>query len=282
MRIGVVVLMLSSLAWADKPDPQAAEKATDDWLTTLSGNGQENADWKPRLVIDPIHHHIDPRSHDEWVDGLLGAGGSVKSPTIAIAADKGSLWVVGDGGQYAVCGMAECMHDGPAQVLHATALFEDGKPLVGMFSEPITDAEQGKRIKAGQALPAFDRKIDAAAADAEKLFESTLADPKLFAAAVSDRKDVVLFGSAPKEMWTGSKPVKDQLAAWKLAFKIHDGVVAGTTATKTIAYVAANLDARPAGKPDAKPTPYRALFLYENIKGSWQLVHAHFAFANKE
>ena len=52
---------------------------------------------------------------------------------------------------------------------------------------------------------------------------------------------------------------------------------AGVTSSKTIAFVAANLDATSLKKPKAKPTPYRVLFVYENTGTSWQLVQAHFS-----
>jgi hypothetical protein len=281
MRKGLGLVLVSSLALGGKPDPKQAEESVDAWITEIGGGYAHEQAWSPRLVIDPLHHHVDP-SRDDWMHGLRGDAGSVDKPTIAVATDGTALWLAGDGGQYARCDVLgpDCLHTPPVQLLHVTALFDDGKPIVGMVTEPISDVDAAKAVAKGQKLPAFERDIAAAAADAARLFEASIADPKLLVASVSDRRDVVLFGSAPKETWIGGKTVRDQLAAWKFAFKVHDGIVAGTTASQTVAYVAANVDARPAGKPDAKPVPYRALFVYEKVKGAWQLVHAHFAFAS--
>lgn len=122
------------------------------------------------------------------------------------------------------------------------------------------------------------KRIGAGAEDAVKVFEGSIGDPKIFAASVSDRKDAVLIGSAPGEKTVGGAKVSAKLTNWKLAFAVHDGVAAGTTASKTVAWIAANLDARPAGKPDAKPAPYRALLIYEQKAGAWKLVAARFSF----
>jgi len=92
------------------------------------------------------------------------------------------------------------------------------------------------------------------------------------------RKDVVLYGSELSERTVGGDNVKAKLAAWKLAFKVRDGIQAGLTASKTVAWVAANVDATSLKNPKDKPTPYRALFLYEKTAGTWQIVHAHFSF----
>jgi hypothetical protein len=102
-------------------------------------------------------------------------------------------------------------------------------------------------------------------------FRGSLADPAALAASVSPRSNVMLLGSGRGERFVGAA-VRTQLARWGLAFTVRDGVRAGVTKGKTVAWVAANLDARPAQSPKAAPKPYRALFLYEQTGTAWQLV----------
>src|SRR5262249_60023024 len=108
-----------------------------------------------------------------------------------------------------------------------------------------------------------------------KKFEATIGDVKAFAKTVSQRNDVVLYGSELAERTVGGNEVRAQLAKWKLAFKVRDGVQAGISSSKTTAWVAANLDASKPG--DKKPTPYRALLVYEkHADTGWGVVPLHF------
>ena len=88
----------------------------------------------------------------------------------------------------------------------------------------------------------------------------------------------MLYGNEPAERTTGGAKVKAKLEAWKLAFKVRDGIQAGTTASKTIAWVAANVYSTSAKKPKDKPIPYRVFTLYEKTGADWKLVHANFAY----
>ena len=110
-----------------------------------------------------------------------------------------------------------------------------------------------------------------------KKFEATLGDPKALAASVSARKDVVLYGSEFAERYVGAA-AKAQLAKWNLAFKVQGGIQAGVGAAKTIAWVAANVDASSIKNPKAATTPYQLFAIYEQTGADWQLVAAHFAF----
>jgi len=62
-------------------------------------------------------------------------------------------------------------------------------------------------------------------------------------------------------MRTRRPQVKAKLAAWRLGFRVRDGIQAGVTANNAIAWVAANVDAIPQNEPTDKPVPYRVLFL---------------------
>ncbi|HEX7839645.1 MAG TPA: nuclear transport factor 2 family protein [Kofleriaceae bacterium] len=73
----------------------------------------------------------------------------------------------------------------------------------------------------------------------------------------------------------GAAQVRAQLERWKFAFKVRDGIRAGLTASKTVAWVAANVDASSARRPKDKPLPHRLLFVDEKTGATWKLVQAH-------
>jgi hypothetical protein len=166
-------------------------------------------------------------------------------------------------------------------VRRATGLLEKTKttwrPIVWHRAVPISGKDQAKASKHGEKPEVLPRKIAGAEAVVKQL-ETTMGDPKAFAASVSDRKDVVLYGSEPNERFVGGAAVKKQLAAWNLSLKLRDGVVAGMASTKSVAWVAANVNASNA---KLKPIPYRLLAIYEQTGGAWKIVQLHFSYPNR-
>jgi hypothetical protein len=234
-------------------------------------------------------HHDEPAEAPKLV---FGAGGYPNSPSpapiIAHAADGKSVWVASD---LAIpqmpCGemdMPSCDPSWqPDNESHASVLFDGGNaehPLVLHVGDNVTAAEQAKAKP--KQLPALEPKVEPGAEDAVKLFAATLADPKAFAKTVSDRKDVVLYGSDRKERFVGGKQVRATLEKWHLAIAVRDGIVAGVTRSKTVAWVAANVEVRDAGSTvtpaKAKTTPYRLTVIYERTGTAWKLVLVHFSF----
>ena len=175
----------------------------------------------------------------------------------------------------------DCGGDGnscgkPIGWMHAVLLFE--KTDEGWLPEVwhVADVVSAKEASKAVAPAAIARKVNGGA-DVAKVFESTLADPKAFANAVSDRKDVVLYGSESGERVVGGANVRAKLRAWNLVLTVRDGVQAGLARGKTLGWVAANVDAKPASKSKSSPTPYRLLAIYEKAGDSWKLVCASFS-----
>jgi hypothetical protein len=165
----------------------------------------------------------------------------------------------------------------PAGALHATAVWERRKtgwqPLAWHLSTPVGAKAQAEAVAKGRKPPVIAKQIEPAAADAAKLFTSTL---NQLAKTVADRPDVVLYGSAPKERYVGGAAVRKQLEAWNLTFSIRDGIEAGASASGTVAWVLANVDAT---SPKAKAkVPYRLWTVYEKTGAAWKLVQLHFSF----
>lgn len=277
----LVVLLAGSLAVAK--ERSFVEQVSDAVENRLSGLN-EPFDEKPRFVFGGQNAAASPDSvfeaHGSMPDVARGWKGKT---TVALGVDGTSAWYAGDVAHFAVCGEGRCYKEKPRSYsdwYHVTALVEAKgvKPIVWHIGEPISGADQKRAMAKGPMLNPLAKQIDAGAEDVAKLFESTLGDPKAFAATVSDRKDVVLYGSDLLERYVGGAAVRKQLAKWNLALKVQNGIQAGVTSSKTVAWVAAHVDAVSAKNRKAKPTPYRLLVIYEKTGTAWKLVHAHFSF----
>jgi hypothetical protein len=158
------------------------------------------------------------------------------------------------------------MHDPPDAIAHGIALFEGEQPIMWDLAR-IPKPKELAAAK-GKALAAMPARIDPGAEDLVKQVTAALADPAALGKAISDRKDVVLYGSELAERYVGGATVRATLAKWKLAFKIHDGVQAALTSSKTVGFVAANVDA---GK-----TPYQLVVICEKTGADWKIVQLSF------
>lgn len=260
----VLVVLLHSLAFG--------ETAPEDLVVPLIA---ENPG-KPQNFDPPRFAFSDQSPYISRAGGTATYEGSKaeKGKTIkADAADGSAFWIASDVRGLGLCGLNDCPKGDKGKLMHVTALFnKEGKAVVWHIARAVTAKEQKAAMAEDIKPDTFDKGIDKGAEDAAKLFETTIGDGKALAATVSDRNDVVLYGSEPTERYVGGAKVKGQLAKWNLVLKPSSGIQAGTVGS--IAWVAANVEAQPKKGSKAKPVPYRALFLYEGGK----LVNAHFSF----
>jgi SnoaL-like domain len=205
---------------------------------------------------------------------VAGISARVKQNPVALSSDAKSGWVTADVQGKWPCAVIGCKEN--TTTFHATMVFEADRPWHPVALD-LANPHSGKDAAKLGAPPAITRQIDAGAEEAAKLFESTIGDVKALTATVSDRKEAVLFGSELAEKYVGTAAIKSTLTRWNLTFKVRDGVQAGVTSDKTLAWVAANVDATSAKTPTAKPTPYVALFVYEKVDTTWRLVVAQFS-----
>ncbi|MBA3463206.1 MAG: nuclear transport factor 2 family protein [Deltaproteobacteria bacterium] len=278
MRIAaIVVVVLCGTAAADE----------DIGTPSTSGEGVVYRKGKPpRFALSGAKAHVSPASTEAALDGADGLGDKTTIREVtAMAADKKAYWIAGDVAEFVIgCGSAPCPPPPPPPPTeyHSSFLWQlngtDWDMVAWNIAPVVTGKQQAAAIKNGAAPSAIAKRIDAGAEDVVKLFETSIADPKSFAATVSTRKDVVLYGNEPAERTVGGAKVKAKLEAWKLGFKVRDGIQAGVTSSKTVAWVAANVDSTSAKKPKDKPVPYRVLALYEKSGKDWKLVHANFAY----
>ncbi|MDQ3367661.1 MAG: nuclear transport factor 2 family protein [Myxococcota bacterium] len=208
----------------------------------------------------------------------LGEMASVAKAVIATSKDGTVAWVASD--VSVGCdpqAVSECTA-GIGTPLHATGLLvkaSKGWQWIAWHFAEVTDAkEQAALVKRGVVPDPLQRSVTGAE-DLATLFEQTLAEPKALVASVSDRKDVVLYGTSLAERVVGGAKVKAKLKRWNLSFKVRDGVRAGL-ASATVGWVAANVDGSSQGKA-ASASPYRVLAIYEKSPTAWKLVQLHFS-----
>lgn len=260
----LLIVLLRSVAFAEQ-DP------ADLVVPLIAENpGKPQKFDAPRFAFsdqDPYVSRAGGTANYEWSKAEKGK--TIK----AVAADGSAFWISSDIRGGGLCGLNDCPKGDKGKLMHVTALFDkDGKAVAWHIARAVTASEQTKAVAAGVTPSTFDKGIDKGAEDAAKLFETTIGDGKALAASVSDRKDVVLYGSAPTERIVGGAKVKAQLAKWNLVLTPTSGIQAGVVGS--VAWVAANVDSQPKKGSKAKPVPYRALFIYESGK----LVNAHFSF----
>lgn len=277
MRIALALLFaaLPSIVFAEpRPEDRAASIAQDHIVQSGHGPVRFGFDVEGGTLVDaePSEGGGAPM-HTEAAKRVFALG----------ATDKSVAWAAFDLKRWSGCDDAKaCKGKAPFATLHVAMLLEKGRNgwTSGVFhyAEPFTHKAYKKALKDGKTLSPLAKKIDAGAEDAVKVFEASIGDPVKLAATVSPRKDVVLYGSDLPERYVGGAAVKKQLLKWDLSLKVRDGIQAGVSKGKTVAWVAANVDARPV-KVMALPTPYRLLAIYEKVGTSWQLVQASFSFA---
>lgn len=269
VTIGVAVLLASTVAAAN----------THFSVLVDGGRGEDTG---PRFAFTDKAVYAAPKTIGAAASELGLEEWMTARDVDAVAADKKASWVAADLIPFEIgCGAAPCPPEpppGPAD-WHASALY-DGKQIVVWHISRVVDGKAQKAaLDKGTTPPALTKKIDGAE-ELVKVFEVSIGDPKTLAATISDRKDVVLYGNEAKERTVGGAKVKAKLLAWKLGFAVRDGIQAGLTSSKTVGWIAANVDAKSARKPKDKPVPYRVLFLYEKKGTAWRLVSANFSFVD--
>jgi hypothetical protein len=269
-RLALLSLLLVYAAPAAADPPKTL---VDRGYTLMTGVG-DNA-ILPDLVI--TSSGVD-RNFKDWTTlGGPDIGDDLKH-VLANAADGKSAWIAIDLGGPMMCGMGNCDKQWKAArakaFKHATMLFDGARPMLVHFVDTVADAEVAKHLDAKPPeVPA------GIAKDAEPVvaqLRGVLADPKAFAATVSDRADVVLYGSDPGERAVGGAAVRATWLKWGLALTARGGISAGVTASKTVAWVVLGVDAR--AKTDKRATPYTMSAIYEKQGSAWKLVQAHFSF----
>jgi ketosteroid isomerase-like protein len=220
-----------------------------------------------------------PASIQETQRGFPDIAKVDSTKTLVVAVDPSTAVISTHLAEYYACGKDGCKN--PDGWLRATVVFEKGaggwQPLAWSITPSIPSSSQQDAIDDNISPDKLGRDLGGAD-DAVHVFEATIGDPKTFAATFSNRNEVVMFGSEMPERFVGPK-AKAQLAAWNFAFGVRDGVRAGLSKSGNVAWIAANVDAKPAKQKDAKALPFRVFAVYEKIATTWKLVHLQFSTA---
>jgi len=232
-----------------------------------------------RFAFDLTDLHDDPVPAGALASSF-GPGAQADAKVVAFSANGEAAWVAVDLATFQVCGDETCPKvPKPNARYHATALLAGGapwQPVLWHVGE-VLDSKAYAAAQLGTTLdevPARTGRAD----DVVALFRSTIGDPAALAKTVSTRADVVLYGTDKKERYVGGKKGAATLKKWSLAFTVADGLVADTTASGTIAWVAANVDAVSSKKPRARPDLYRMTAIYEKTDAGWKLVNLQFSY----
>lgn len=209
---------------------------------------------------------------------------AMRRPVTATAtADPKVAWYAAEVAATPGCEIEKPCTKKPSRFLTGTVLLEQSasgwRAVAWHIAEPLTGKQQRETLAAGKTLGDVPARVDPGAEPVAKRFTETIGDPKAFAASISTRADVLLFGSSANERWLGGAAVSAQLAKWKLGFSGQGGLQAGITTGGKVAWVGANVNALPIGKPKAKATPYRMTAIYERTGDAWRVVQLHFSFA---
>ena len=263
----LATLALAALAaFASVASVARAERPRDPLLTLADSLLAGVTGPTPKLMI--MHGRFIENATDTTMLGGPDVGDDLKT-VVANSADGKAAWVAIDLGGPMMCGMGDCAKlwkEARAKAYsHVTLLFDAGQPVFVHDAATITDAEVAKA--SGAVLADVPAGIDKDAQPVVDLFTASMTDPKVFAATVSDRKDVVLYGSDPGERIVGGAAVRATWLKWGLALAAHGGVHAGVTSSKTVAWLVTTVDAR--AKTDKKATPYTVSAIYEKQGDAW-------------
>jgi hypothetical protein len=144
--------------------------------------------------------------------------------------------------------------------------------ITGLWALPVKNADVNKNAKAGK----LDKLSPLPGTGDKSLLEAftKLTTGGLDEAAVK-RKDLVAFGSGPKERTVGGAVLaKAWQAAWANKVKV-DSVLASSDPKATLGYVIANVTLQKTGYT----IPFRVMFVFERktTADAWTVIHAHFA-----
>lgn len=272
--VSITLIGSVAAAWAEDAEDVKDVETAEDLLHELANRGAAHAS-RFAFSNDEVHSNGSGRSPFDGRDLVLG------DVVVGHASDGKSAWFTADVTsriRRGECAPEPC--SGDAGRYHAAGLAERaGKTwrwVAWHIAEPVAAIKQAALVERGVVPDVLPRSIAGAEA-AVKVFEASIGDPKALAATVSDREEVALFGSATSERAEEGSQVKARLLAWKLAFKVRDGIRAGVTASKNVAWVAANVDATSLKRPKAPPQPYRVLAVYEKTSAAWKLVQLSFS-----
>jgi ketosteroid isomerase-like protein len=273
----VALLAVPAVAGDSAPPSPAADLTAR--LEAIASKTQHASADVPKFAFTGNLSLEHPASLDEATMGFPDIAKADATKTLAVAIDPDTAVISTHLGEYSTCGKDGCKT--PDSWLRATAVFEKGasgwQPLAWSITPSIPSSSQEDALEDKISPDKLARDLGGAD-DAVKIFEATIGDPKAFSGTISSRPEVIVFGSEMPERFVAGK-AKSQLAAWNFAFSVRDGVRAGLSKSGNVAWIAANVDAKPAKQKNGRALPFRVFAVYEKIATTWKLVQLQFSTA---
>jgi ketosteroid isomerase-like protein len=160
---------------------------------------------------------------------------------------------------------------------------QDGawKLVAGNWTVGVADKEVNRRFAAGGEVSPerlIEGDLDRGDAELAALVGGALRAQRL-AELVSDRADLVVVGSAPKELVNGGKKWRSALAGWKDRLHLLGGVRAEVAPGGTTGWAVATLAVDKEAKGKKYQIPFHLFVVLEKGAAGWQVVQAHLAIA---
>jgi ketosteroid isomerase-like protein len=287
--LGVALAATTAVADPKQPPKQAAAPAPTaevvQRVENLASRAQRPAGEAPKVAFTGNLTLDAPGSLDDATLGMPDVAIADPKMTLALVVDTDTAIVSTNLGEYYGCD-AKCGKPVSDSWLRATAVLEKHagawQPLAWSITPSIRSTSQQDAAEDKIVPDKLARNI-AGAEDVVKQFETTIGDPKAFAATFSQRKDAVMMGSELAERFVGAK-AKAQILAWNMGFTVRDGVRAGVSKTGNVAWLAANVDAKSLKRANADAIPFRMFVVFEKVgtektAPSWTVVHVQFSTA---
>lgn len=156
------------------------------------------------------------------------------------------------------------------------------KLVAGNWTSGVADAEVNKRYAAEAAEAQPDGLVEGDADRGDATLAALVGDAlrgQRLADLVSDRADLVVVGSAPKELVLGGKKWKGALAGWKNKLHLVGGVRAELAPSGTTGWAVATFTIDKQARGKAYRIPFHLFVVLEKGAAGWQVVQAHLAVA---
>jgi ketosteroid isomerase-like protein len=198
-----------------------------------------------------------------------------KTKMLRVVTGKKSAWVAAEIATRVV-------HDGKRvdQTVRASAfLVLDGtswRVRAADFSAPVPDVKAPPNCGNANNQWSAEPKVPKALAPTVRALAAAVGDPDKLVAMISDDKSALVFGSAPKETFSGGAAIKAVLKKWKISAAVYgdkdDQLTAIAGGDGELAWVIAPIMA-----PSQLCTMYRGFFVLAKESAGWKIVHQHYS-----
>lgn len=241
------------------------------------------------VFITPAHDETDDNGVAAAVPSdlsdLKAMIASSKLKVTKVVASKGgtSAWIAGE-----ISGSIERKGRKKKEPIRVSAFLVNGdkgwqvKATHWSTGEPDVKTDMCGMMEPWRVSPSIAKDADATVKAIFKALESDWAEeggvkytPAKFQKLLSDDKNAVAIGSAPKEVFSGGAKIKSVFKKWEISASASEGNYNARAAIGPdgeMMFVAMSITA-----PPQLCTAYRTLFVLAKESGGWKIVHHHYS-----